>query len=82
MLSHNYSLWLEPAAGGAVRERLQREIRAQCAAHAGPPFEAHVTLLADVQLGKEELLEKAAGLAKRLKVRLAVRVGYRILCTR
>jgi hypothetical protein len=70
-LSQNYSLWLEPAAG-TLRDRLQREIRAQAAAHGGPYFEPHVTLLPDIQLDRQQLLDAAAGLAKRIKVRANV----------
>jgi hypothetical protein len=67
MLSHNYSLWLEPAPG-ALRDRLQKEIATQASAHAGPRFAAHVTLLPDVQMERPQLLETAQELAKKLKV--------------
>jgi hypothetical protein len=63
----NYSLWLEPAAG-PLRERLVREIGEQARRRGGPPFEPHVTLLADIQGGEAAVLEAAGALAKRLKV--------------
>lgn len=67
-VGQNYSLWLEPAAG-ALRDRLQREVRSQSGAYGGPCFEPHVTLLADVRSDDEAaLLETAAALARRLKV--------------
>lgn len=65
---HNYSLWMEPAAG-AVQDRLRREVRAQAAALPGAPeFEPHVTLLPDVKSADEPtLLATAAALATRLE---------------
>lgn len=57
---------MEPAAG-TFKDRLQREIRTQSARRDAPYFEPHVTLLGDLQLDKERLLETAAGLAKSLK---------------
>ena len=67
-VGHSYSLWLEPPAG-TLRDRLQREIRAQSAAHGGPYFEPHVTHLGDVHAVDEQaLLDTAAALARRLKV--------------
>lgn len=66
-LSQNYSLWMEPAAG-TLRDRLSREIKTQSSSYSGPLFEPHVTLLADLQLEKQQLLDTAAELAKKLKV--------------
>jgi hypothetical protein len=74
----SYSLWIEPPPG-TLRDRLRREVGAQRAARAGPPFEAHVTLLGGICAADEAaLLETAAQLAARIQARrLASSAGGR-----
>lgn len=66
-----YSLWLKPAAGAPLYQKLAQEIAAQAKEHSSPAFEPHVTLLGGIDGDQDSVLATATSLAAKLqKLRL------------
>ncbi len=64
-LAERYSLWLKPE--GEVYFKLKKLIVKLAKEYGGPKFEPHITLLGDLNLTKEQALNKAFQISTQLK---------------
>lgn len=60
----SYSLWMMPDATSEQNIVLQREIDTSSALYKTPRFPAHVTLLPDIKMASDEVLERTRNLVK------------------
>src|SRR5579864_8543296 len=66
MFKNLYSLWLQPE--DKVLEDMQKIIKQLAKQYSAPIFEPHITLLGDLNLSKEQALDRAFQLSSNLNV--------------
>lgn len=64
-MAEQYTIWLVPSS--EVKSVLDKTINNLAQKYKTPVFEPHITLLGDIKTSKEDVLEKANLLARRLK---------------
>lgn len=63
-MEEQYSLWITPS--GEVKEVLQKIINRLSSSYNGPIFEPHMTLLGNIKIHKDQMIEKAKNLSTEL----------------